>query len=92
MSVIKVYAAHYIAKFSSATVKQKQKKVKQSRYTPWRRLGVEEYSFYSFLTSALDGGEWSASRPDRALPRGKDPWYPLYRMLGGPQSRSGHRG
>jgi hypothetical protein len=26
------------------------------------------YSSYSFSTSALDGGEWSASRPDRALP------------------------
>jgi hypothetical protein len=36
-------------------------------------------------------GEWSASRPGRALPRGKDPRYPLYRRLGGPQSRSGHR-
>jgi hypothetical protein len=24
-------------------------------------------------------------------PRGKDPRYPLYRRLGGPQSRSGHR-
>jgi hypothetical protein len=24
-------------------------------------------------------------------PRGKDPWYPLDRRLGGPQSRSGHR-
>jgi hypothetical protein len=30
--------------------------------------GVRRYSFYSFLTSALDGGEWSASRPGRALP------------------------
>jgi hypothetical protein len=29
------------------------------------------YSSYSFLTSALDEGEWSASRPGRALPPGK---------------------
>jgi hypothetical protein len=44
----------------------------------------EEYSSYSFLTSALDGGEWSASRPGRAFtPRGKDPRYPLDRRLGG---------
>jgi hypothetical protein len=50
------------------------------------------YSSYSFLTSALDGGEWSGSRPGLALPRGKDPRYPLDRRLGGPQSRSGHRG
>jgi hypothetical protein len=45
--------------------------VKQSRYTPWRRLGGEEYSSYSFSTSALDGGEWSASRPCRAFTPGE---------------------
>jgi hypothetical protein len=50
------------------------------------------YRFCSFKTSALDGGEWSASRPDRALPPTKAPRYPLYRSLGGPQSRSGDRG
>jgi hypothetical protein len=54
--------------------------------------GERRYSSYLFLTSALVGGEWSASRPDHALPRRKDPRYPLYRRLGGPQSRSGHRG
>jgi hypothetical protein len=60
---------------------------------PWWRLGGKRrYSSYSFLTSALDGGEWSASRPGRALPRGKDTRYPLYRRVGGPQSRSGHTG
>jgi hypothetical protein len=31
------------------------------------------YSFYSFTTSALDGGEWSASRPSCALDPGKVP-------------------
>jgi hypothetical protein len=41
------------------------------------------------VTSALDGGEWSASRPDRFAPHGKSPWYPLNRRLGGPQIRSG---
>jgi hypothetical protein len=46
---------------------------KLSRYTPWGRLGGGRYSSYSFLTSALDGGEWSASRPGRALPPGKGP-------------------
>jgi hypothetical protein len=35
-------------------------------------------------------GEWSASRPGRDLSQGKDPWYPLDRKLGGPQSWSGH--
>jgi hypothetical protein len=47
------------------------KKVKQPRYTPWRRLGGEEYSSYSFTTSALDGGEWSASHPGRAFTPGE---------------------
>jgi hypothetical protein len=40
-------------------------------------LGGEEYSSYSFTTSALDGGEWSASRPGRALPPGKGPPVPI---------------
>jgi hypothetical protein len=31
------------------------------------------YTFYSFLTSALDGGEQPASRPGRPLPPGIDP-------------------
>jgi hypothetical protein len=43
------------------------------------------------LTSALDGGEWSASTP-AALPPGKEPQYPLDRRLGGPQSHFGHGG
>jgi hypothetical protein len=34
-------------------------------------LGGEEYSSYSSTTSALDGGDWSASRLDRTLPPGK---------------------
>jgi hypothetical protein len=76
-----------------------------------------KYSSCSFSTSALNGGEWSASRPfsaedeneqelcliplhpnasmacsGTALPPGKGPRYPLYRRLGGLQSRSEHRG
>jgi hypothetical protein len=35
--------------------------------------GERRYSSYSFTTSALDGGEWSASRPGRALVSGKGP-------------------
>jgi hypothetical protein len=54
--------------------------------------GERKYSSYSFLTSALNGGEWSASRPGRALAPGKDPRYPLDKRLVGPQSGSGHRG
>jgi hypothetical protein len=44
---------------------RKHKQVKQSRYMPWRRLGGLEYSSYSFTTSVLDGGKWSASLPGR---------------------------
>ena len=40
------------------------------------------------MTAALEGGEWSASRPGRTLPPGKTR-YPLHRRLGGPQGRSG---
>jgi hypothetical protein len=36
-------------------------------------LRERRYSSYSFTTSALDGGEWSASRPGRALAPGKVP-------------------
>ena len=40
------------------------------------------------MTTVLEGGEWSASRPGSSLPLGKTR-YPLYRRLGGPQGRSG---
>jgi hypothetical protein len=76
--------------------KQPLVKEKKKQSSPTTRhedaRGERKCSSYSFLTSALDGGEWSASRPDRALPRGKNPRYPLYRRLSVPQSRSGHRG
>jgi len=40
------------------------------------------------LTTALEGGEGSASRPGRSLPQAKTR-YPLYRRLVGPHGRSG---
>jgi hypothetical protein len=39
-------------------------------------LSERRYSSYSFLTSALEGGEWSESRPGRALPSDKEPPVP----------------
>jgi hypothetical protein len=36
-------------------------------------LGELRYSSTHSLTSALDGGEWSASRPSRFTPRERDP-------------------
>jgi hypothetical protein len=41
------------------------------------------------MTTALEGGEWSAARPGLTLPPGKTR-YPFYRRLGGFQDRSGH--
>jgi hypothetical protein len=55
-------------------------KVNHSHNTPMEARGkrmYSSYSFYSFMTSALDGGEWSASRPGRALPPGKGPPVPI---------------
>jgi hypothetical protein len=53
-------------------------KVKLSRYSHADAKGERKYSFYLFLTSALDAGEWSASRPGRALPCENDPRYPRW--------------
>jgi hypothetical protein len=50
-------------------------------------VGEWRYSSTHCLTSVLDGGELSASRPGRFTPR-ESPWYPLDRSLGGPQRRS----
>jgi hypothetical protein len=38
---------------------------------PWRHLGERRHSSYSLSISALDGGEWSASRPGRAFTPGE---------------------
>jgi len=40
------------------------------------------------MTTALEGGEGSASHPGSSLPSGKTR-YPFYRRVGGPQGRSG---
>jgi len=40
------------------------------------------------MTTALEGGEWSAARPGRTLPPEKTR-YPFYRRLGVPQGWSG---
>jgi hypothetical protein len=44
--------------------------------------GKRRYSSYSYSTSALDGGEWSASRPGRALAPGKGPPVPTVQEAG----------
>jgi hypothetical protein len=47
---------------------------------PWRHMGERRFS--SYLTSALDRGEWSASRPGRALPSGEGPPVPVGKETG----------
>jgi hypothetical protein len=63
---------------------QRAKKKEQS--SPATRFGgawgERSYSTYSFSTSALDRGEWSASRPGRALPPVKGPPVPIVQEAG----------
>jgi hypothetical protein len=57
-------------------------KLNLSHYTLWRRLGVRRYSSYSYSTSVLDWGEWSASRPGSALASGEGPPAPIVQEAG----------
>jgi hypothetical protein len=45
-------------------------------------VGEKIYSSYSFSAFALDGGEWSASRPGRALAPGKGPPVSIVQEVG----------
>jgi hypothetical protein len=58
------------------------KKVNLSRYVYAGDKGERKYKSYSFLTSPVDGGNWSASRPGRALPPGKAPPVPIVQEAG----------
>jgi hypothetical protein len=73
-----------------------QKSIKEAKeiaqYTYGGAGGERMYSSYSFTTSVLDGVSGQRHAPAALYPRGNEPRYPLYRRLGGPQSRSGHRG
>jgi len=73
---------HFLsATFTNDTIRMKGKvkkgKGKSSPYSrSWRPRGGVEVQQYA-LTSALDGGGWSASRPGRFAP-GKETRHPLY--------------
>lgn len=69
----------------------KKNKVKLSLHIPWRYTWEMEVQLFSFLSSALDGCEWSASHP-ATLPPGRAPWYPVNRVLGRPWSQPGSFG
>jgi hypothetical protein len=46
----------------------------------WPRVWGRGIALYTSMTAALEGGEWSAARPGRTLPPGKNR-YPFYRKL-----------
>jgi hypothetical protein len=52
-------------------------KVKLSHYHHAGDKRERKYSSYSFLTLALDGGEWSVTRTNRALPPREGPLVPI---------------
>jgi hypothetical protein len=56
-----------VTKFPFVVLKHRNNK-NLPRYRNAGTKGERKYSFNSFLTSALDGGEWSASHPGRAYP------------------------
>jgi hypothetical protein len=82
----KVATIHVIYLSSQLPFLYRQKKKKEGKVVPLRsidaHLGDRRYSSYSFLTSALEGGEWSASRPGRALHQGKEPPAPIVQEAG----------
>ena len=63
------------------------KKVKWSRYRPVVAQRVGRGIVVLFHDRGTRRCEWSAARPGRTLPPGKNR-YPFYRRLGGPQGRS----
>jgi hypothetical protein len=48
----------------------------------WGTWGESRKRSNSYLTSTLDGGEWSTSRPGRALSQGKGPQVPIWQEAG----------
>jgi hypothetical protein len=60
----------------------KQVKVKPSHNTDIEAQEERRYSEYSFTTSALDVGEWSASRPGRVVAPEKGPPVPIVQEAG----------
>jgi hypothetical protein len=54
---------------------------------PWRHITRVEILLHSFVTSALNRPEWSASHPG-SFTHGKEPWFPLNMKLGGLNSWS----
>jgi hypothetical protein len=77
MDVTSTLSSHYDMQLISRVVKAKAVPPHATK-----ALGGEEVSSYSFSTSALDEGEWSASRPGRASAPGKGPPVPIVQETG----------
>jgi hypothetical protein len=57
--------------------------------TPWRRIEGVEVWLHTFFDLGTRWRRVVSFTPRPLYPQGKSPWYPLYKRLGGPQSRSG---
>jgi len=53
------------------------------KHNAMKKYERKEAELHKFLLSALDAGEWSASRPGYFTPWRRHPRYPLNRRLGG---------
>jgi hypothetical protein len=85
-----LYSFYFLFERSSVQSSAIESKVNLSHYTPWKRFGKIGISPTLFL-----GTRWGcvvSVTPRPRFTRGKDPRYPLYRRLGGPQSLYAHRG
>jgi hypothetical protein len=60
-----------------------------TKYYAMRTCGDMEVQLHAFLKAELYGSEWSASRSGHFI-RGESPRHPLDRIMGEPQSWSGH--
>jgi hypothetical protein len=84
---------HMSELIQNAAAKNTKKHAKLSRETPWRHLGWRRYSSYTFLISAIDGGEWSVSITPRPYftPAERIPRYPSDRKRRRHQKETGRR-
>jgi hypothetical protein len=80
---IRIYSIRYMPQENSVHTLLYCGNAKSSPTTHlWRSMGERMYSSYLFMTSVLYGGEWSASRPGRALSSGKGTPVPFVQEAG----------
>jgi hypothetical protein len=72
-----LYFNHYFRKYFKLVYRKTSRGKAVPQHTYAGAEGERRYSSYSFSTSALDGGERSASRPGYALPSRIGPPVPI---------------